>query len=198
MNEKLSESFGALVGRHVHTLILGTMPGQKSLQLQQYYAHPRNALWPILCAMVKGNAPAYAIHQELSYEERCTLINDAGFGLWDVLARCERPGSLDASISRQSEEPNDIEALIIQHPELRTIVCNGRTAHALLKRHILPKLSYPRLDSHLPRIVCLPSTSPAMAKLSLDEKFIQWSDALLPLPTTVLDLVEPHTSDSAY
>lgn len=188
MSEKLSESFGALVGRHAHTLILGTMPGQKSLHLQQYYAHPRNALWPILCAMVRGNAPAYAIHQELSYEERCILISEAGFGLWDVLAQCERPGSLDASISRNTEVPNDIETLIVQHPELKTIACNGRTAHALLKRHILPKLSLLRLAS-LPRIVCLPSTSPAMASLSLDEKFFQWSDALLPVPD--LDVQDP-------
>ena len=175
VSENLSESFAPLIGPHVHTLILGTMPGQKSLQAKQYYAHPRNALWPILCAMVTTSAPSYAMHKELSYEDRCTLISEAGIGLWDVLARCERPGSLDGSIARGSEVPNEIAALVSKHPELRTIACNGRTAQTLLKRHILPLLAPP-----LPRIVCLPSTSPAMASLSLDEKFCQWSDALLP------------------
>ena len=174
-DENLSESFSPLTGHHVHTLILGTMPGQKSLHVQQYYAHPRNALWPILCAMVTSDRPTYSVHQQLSYEERCTLISNAGIGLWDVLARCVRPGSLDGSIARASEVPNDIAALVSKHPELRTIACNGRTAQTLLERHILPLLAPP-----LPRIVCLPSTSPAMANLSLDEKFCQWSDALLP------------------
>ena len=180
MSDKLSESFPPVIGFHLHTLILGTMPGQKSLQTQQYYAHPRNALWPVLCAMVTGEPPRYTIHETLSYEDRCKLISDAGFGLWDVLAQCERPGSLDASISRQSEVPNDIQALVEQHPELKTIACNGRTAHTLLKRHILSKYDSDKSSLKLPRIVCLPSTSPAMASLSLAEKFCQWSEVLQP------------------
>lgn len=161
------------MGRYVHTLVLGTMPGQKSLQLQQYYAHPRNALWPIMCALATNGIPSYAVHQDLSYEQRCKLITTAGFALWDVLASCERPGSLDSDIVRHSELANPIPQLIIRHPELRIVACNGRTAEALFKRHILPQLVDP-----MPIIVNLPSTSPAMATLTLQEKFERWRSEL--------------------
>lgn len=169
----ISESFAPLEGEYAKTLVLGTMPGQKSLQLKQYYAHPRNALWPILCAIANDDVPSYAIHQTLTYEQRCELITNAGFALWDVLASCERPGSLDSNIARHSEIPNRIPQLLSRHPELRTIACNGRTAEALFKRHILPKL-----DDPIPRIVNLPSTSPAMASLSLQKKYEQWRKSL--------------------
>lgn len=169
----LNTSFDPLLSKTMHTLVLGTMPGQKSLQLKQYYAHPRNALWPILCAIVNGEKPTYKVHQQLSYGERCKLITNAGFGLWDVLASCERPGSLDGNIVRESEYPNDIPALLRQHPDVERIVCNGRTAEKLFQRHILGQL-----DAPLPTIVCLPSTSPAMAALSLIEKFERWCEAL--------------------
>ena len=149
------------------------MPGQKSLQLQQYYAHPRNALWPILCAIATGEKPSYTVHQRLSYDERCQLVTTAGFGLWDVLASCERAGSLDGNIVRDSEVPNKIPALLCQHPETRLVICNGRTAEALFKRHIQKQVTV-----QLPPVVCLPSTSPAMAALSLDDKFTRWRGAL--------------------
>ena len=169
----LNTSFAPLLGDTVHTLVLGTMPGQKSLQLQQYYAHPRNALWPILCAVATGERPTYTVHHSLSYDERCRLVTEAGFGLWDVLASCERPGSLDGNIVRNSEVPNAIPALLDQHPETRLIVCNGRTAEALFKRHIQKQVAV-----CLPPMVCLPSTSPAMAALSLDSKFERWRKVL--------------------
>jgi len=171
--DSLSESFAPLVGKHMHTLILGTMPGQQSLQRQQYYAHQRNALWPILCAIVGNDEPSYEVHRLMSYEQRCVLVTQAGFALWDVLASCERPGSLDGSIVRHTEIPNAIPQLMARHPELHTIVCNGRTAEKLFKRHIVPQLSTPTVP-----MVSLPSTSPAMASLSLQAKYERWRVAL--------------------
>ncbi|MFK8080102.1 MAG: DNA-deoxyinosine glycosylase [Granulosicoccus sp.] len=168
-----SESFAPLAGKYMHTLVLGTMPGQKSLHLQQYYAHQRNSLWPILCAIVKNEKPSYTVHKALNYQQRCDLITSAGYALWDVLAQCERPGSLDGNIVRQSEIPNAVPQLLSRHPELRIIACNGRTAETLFKRHILPQLSEP-----IPAIIALPSTSPAMASLSLHDKHERWRNAL--------------------
>jgi len=171
--DDVSSCFAPLLGTRLNLLVLGTMPGQKSLQLQQYYAHPRNALWPILCAMVRRNKPSYSIHQTLDYDERCKLVTDAGIGLWDVLASCQRPGSLDGQIIRNTEVPNALPELISQHPELTTIAFNGRMAETLFKRHIQA-----RLPSSIIRIVSLPSTSPAMASLSLEKKYQRWSEAL--------------------
>lgn len=154
------------------------MPGKKSLDVQQYYAHPRNALWPIVSALVTGDKPSYDIHQQLTYQQRCKLITDAGFALWDVLESCERPGSLDGAIVRETEKPNAIVELIGLHPELRTIVCNGRTSEALFKRHIQVQLEQSTPDTSRPIIVCVPSTSPAMASLTLDNKYKVWKDSL--------------------
>ena len=168
-----SESFAPLIGARAHTLILGTMPGQKSLDAQQYYAHKRNALWPILVALATSNEPDYEVHQSMTYTQRCQLAIGAGFALWDVLASCQRRGSLDSNIVRHSEAPNDIAGLLNQHCEIETIVCNGRTADKLFVRHQLGSIGMPH-----PRIITLPSTSPAMASLSLQDKFRQWRQAI--------------------
>lgn len=171
---QLSDSFDPLIGQQLQTLILGTMPGRKSLHDQQYYAHPRNALWPILCAIVQGGDPDFAVHTRLNYEQRCALVTQAGFGLWDVLASCEREGSLDSNIVRTTEIPNNIEDLVNKHPELQMIACNGRTAETLFKRHIQTTMIHTGIS-----LVCLPSSSPAMARLDLKEKYRQWCKSLI-------------------
>lgn len=174
-------SFPALSEGDAHTLILGSMPGQASLQAVRYYAHPRNAFWPILLAIIEGQGPpdrdaALAI----DYETRCHRLTAAGFALWDVLARCERPGSLDSRIVRSSEEPNDIAGFIEQQPRLQLIVCNGRAAETLLKRHCRSALDeLQQRSGRRLQFITLPSTSPAMASLSLDEKYQRWAAGLL-------------------
>jgi len=194
LKDLAAHSFPPLIGATAHTLILGTMPGQASLGAVQYYAHPRNALWPIMHALISCNSPTLATHQTLSYDERCKLLTNAGYALWDVLSSCERPGSLDSKIVRASEIPNDIASLVHKHPELSCIVCNGRTAETLFNRHIRNTLPEARLaagqtdgerDEGLIkknpsiRITALPSTSPAMASLTLEQKYQRWADGLL-------------------
>ncbi|MFK8076498.1 MAG: DNA-deoxyinosine glycosylase [Granulosicoccus sp.] len=181
-------SFPPVEGNHVHTLILGTMPGQASLNAVEYYAHPRNALWPILLAHLYQAPISFESATPLDYEERCALIKKNGIALWDVLASCERPGSLDSKIKRSTEVPNDIAKLVARHTELERIICNGRTAQALFKRHIEPSLRHAvaildkppySMTSDAIRVFTLPSTSPAMASLTLAEKYELWSDGLL-------------------
>ncbi len=154
------------------------MPGQASLTAAQYYAHPRNALWPIMCALITEAPPSLSTHQTSDYATRCTLLTNHGYALWDVLSSCHRPGSLDAKIVRSSEVPNDIASLVREHPELRCIVCNGKSAEALFKRHC-KDINVENGFSAEIRVIALPSTSPAMATLNLDEKYQLWSAALL-------------------
>jgi len=149
------------------------MPGRPSLAVQQYYANTRNAFWPIVCALVKDTAPSYDVHQQYSYEQRCKLLTEAGFGAWDVLASCTRPGSLDSAIVRETEQPNSIAELISSHNGLRLVACNGRTAHTLFKRHISAQLATTKFE-----LVLLPSSSPAMASLSLEKKHQKWKALL--------------------
>lgn len=146
-------------------LILGSMPGQASLQAQRYYAHPRNAFWPILAELCGFSA-------ELPYEERLRALNDAGVALWDVIGRCYRPGSLDSRIAAESVEPNDLPGLVAQLPKLRLIACNGGTAYRLFRRHFGHLAGAGHPDG--PVLLQLPSTSPAHAAMDFASKGEQW------------------------
>lgn len=146
------------------TLVLGSMPGVASLHAQRYYAHPRNQFWPLLGGLL-GFDPTQ------DYATRLRSLLDAGIALWDVLGSCERPGSLDSAIHPNSVRVNDLPGLAAGLPGLRRILFNGRTAHALFKRHV----PWSRSDV---RLLPLPSTSPAHAGLSLEAKRVAWGAAL--------------------
>jgi len=174
-------SFAPIEGERVAVLVLGSMPGVASLDAGAYYAHPRNAFWPILMAWLNARAPDRAATLKIPYASRADRLRHAGIGVWDVLAHCHRPGSLDSAIVRASEVPNDIPALVARHPELRRIVFNGRAAEQLFTRHIDLTDSRPGREPP-PERFSAPSTSPAMASLNLSAKHAAWCDALGPPP----------------
>jgi double-stranded uracil-DNA glycosylase len=146
-------------------LIVGSMPGAESLRLQQYYAHPRNAFWPIICDWL-------GVSLEAAYSDRCQALSEAGIALWDVLASCHRAGSLDSAIDLATAQPNDFQSLFAAHPQLQKVCCNGATAYRLFVRQVLPTLSTK------PVCVQLPSTSPANAGVTGSEKRERWGDGL--------------------
>lgn len=160
-------SFPPSVTPECSVLVLGSLPGDESLRRAQYYAHPRNAFWKIMGALLDFD-PA------LPYGERLVRLNRGGVGLWDVVASGVRPGSLDQHITR--EQPNDIAALLEQFPRIRTVCCNGTASFRYLKRY------FPALFlREFPRIIQMPSTSPAAARLTYEQKLRAYADVLLPL-----------------
>jgi TDG/mug DNA glycosylase family protein len=168
----VKQSFPPVVDGRAHTLILGSMPGEASLQAQQYYAFPHNAFWPIMRSLLR-------MPQSASYDARLRALQAAGFALWDVLAECRRQGSLDASIERDSACANDIAGLLQQYPQLRRICLNGTTVQTLFRRHVAKQQALPdQLE-----ILTLPSTSPANARLGFDAKLAAWQ-VLLATPST--------------
>ena len=137
-------------------LILGSFPGAASLAAQQYYAHPRNALWPMLSALTGEDLVS------LPYAQRLPRLLAHGFGLWDVLGACEREGSLDSAI--RNPAANDFERLHRLCPVLETVGFNGQTSAKFA----------PQFAEAGYRTVALPSTSPALAGMSFSEKLLQW------------------------
>lgn len=149
-------------------LVLGSLPGEKSLEMQQYYAQARNAFWPIMGELC-GASPA------LPYPERLERLRAAGIALWDVLAAGERRGSLDSAIVPSSMVINDFASFFAAHPAIRFVSFNGSKAAELFLRRVLPTLPprYAALE-----MTRLPSTSPANATYSFERKLASWSAAL--------------------
>lgn len=150
-----------LVSPATKVLILGSFPGVRSLQAQEYYGHPQNQFWKILQAI--WSASAYEICAS-SYEIRSKWLLERGLGVWDVYASCEREGSLDSAI--RNAVPNDIAALHL--PQLQAIAHNGGESfkHA---RHTR-SLDVP--------VYQLPSTSPANASWSFERKLAAWREVM--------------------
>ena len=167
------ESFEPWVGRDPVVLILGSMPGVASLQQQRYYAHPRNAFWPIL-------GEIFGIDWADDYARRRAQFESLPLALWDVLQGCEREGSLDAAIDPRSLRINRLPELLNDLTGIERILFNGATAERLFKRHVLPMLA-----DATPQLLRLPSTSPAHAGIGFDEKLARWREALAPVISAV-------------
>ena len=164
-------SFPPLSGPRARVLVLGSMPGKASLAAQQYYAHPRNAFWPIIEAVL-------GIGRDQPYALRCRQLVARDIAVWDVLQSCYRPGSLDADIDPASIMANDFVAFFSGHPRIRRICFNGATAQQVFRRQVLPSLP----ADHLPDMIRLPSTSPAHAGMRLEQKITEWAPCLVVPP----------------
>lgn len=145
-------------------LILGSLPGRKSLEMQQYYGHPQNAFWKLIAQIFGAEWP-------LPYTRRVKLLTENRIALWDVLAAAMRPGSLDSSIVHASAMANDFVAFYRAHPQIRCVYFNGRKAEELYRRFVLPGLS---AELAAMRHVSLPSTSPAHAGMTFANKLERW------------------------
>lgn len=161
-------SFPPVEPAQARVLVLGSMPGKASLRAQRYYAHPRNAFWPIMGALLDFDP-------NLPYDRRLAHLRAAGIGLWDVLQTCTRSSSLDSDIIESSIVPNDFGGWFERHPQTAAVLCNGTKAWQSYRRHVLPHLPAPFRDLPLRR---LPSTSPAHAAMPLAEKQVHWLDSL--------------------
>lgn len=168
MTKTLLSCFAPIANCNATILILGSMPGLASLAANQYYAHRRNAFWKIMAELLGFDPNA-------AYETRLHELKSAGIGLWDVLQSCTRSGSLDAKIAPDSITANDFQAFFRRHEKIHTVCFNGATAETLYRRHVLASVSLFNL-----RYIRLPSTSPAHAALSYEQKLQAWKTALQP------------------
>ena len=149
-----------LLAPHIHTMILGSFPGRESLATRQYYAHPRNQFWKLLSAVLADDLVSPP------YEKRLDRLLGHGIGLWDVITMCERIGSLDSRI--RNAVANDFTLLKKTCPRLEKVCFNGKIAGAYAKR----------LEAAGYRTVLLPSSSPAYASRSFENKLVLWKRIL--------------------
>jgi len=171
----LIHSFPPVVDGRSRILILGTMPSAASLTRGFYYGRPRNAYWRIMARAFNANPP-------VGIEEKRALILDNQIALWDVLASCVRPGSLDADI--REETPNDFRAFFEQWPAIGAILSNGGAAHRLFAKY--------DAGNHLP-ILKMPSTSPAHT-MPFEAKCAAWSEGIILAKARCLACSQPTSS----
>lgn len=152
-----------MAGSGARLLVLGSMPGRASLDAREYYAHRQNAFWRLM-------GDLFGAGRDLPYAARLEKLKAAGVALWDVIGACEREGSLDADIVGASVRANDFSEFLATHTGIGRIYFNGAAAEAAFRRHVLPGLGGRSLQ-----LFRLPSTSPAHASLSYEEKLAAWS-----------------------
>ena len=158
------KSFKPSIDNDSRILILGSMPGVKSLEMCQYYAHPQNRFWKVMGIIC--NEPN--LH-ELDYGLKLKVLLKNNIALWDTLKTCKRDGSLDSNI--QNEIPNDIRKLLKKHSNIKTICLNGNKSYSAFKKYFPDLLE--KYDCHK-----MPSTSPANARYSLDKLITEWNKYL--------------------
>jgi double-stranded uracil-DNA glycosylase len=155
-------SFAPIEDEHAEVLILGSMPGHASLAAGEYYAHARNAFWPIMCELLQFDAGS-------AYQLRVRALKSSRIALWDVLQSCTREGSLDARIEADTQIANDFRTFLDAHKRIARVFFNGAKAEACFKRHVPLLIGNGSLD-----YVRLPSTSPANASMSFENKLEAW------------------------
>lgn len=161
-----------VAGPGARVLVLGSMPGTASLVQQQYYAHPRNAFWPLMAQLLGFSA-------SLPYAERISALQTGGIALWDVIASCQRSGSLDSAI--QHEQLNDFSDFFASQPDLKLIAFNGAKAWHSFKRHVVATGCVPATV----QLISMPSTSPAHAAMKFEQKLDQWQQLRAFLPNSL-------------
>lgn len=161
----MKQSFPPLIDADSEILILGTLPGEDSLKLTQYYGHSRNQFWRLIGACI---GVGECLHHA-DYSDKCATLLAHRIALWDTVQTATRQGSLDSNIRHRVD--NDIPQLLTQYPNIHHIAFNGKQARRFFKKH----------EKNLPRTFILsdlPSSSPAYT-LAFAHKYRAWQAVLM-------------------
>jgi TDG/mug DNA glycosylase family protein len=159
--EGLLPGFAPASGPDPTVLVLGTFPSVIARRERAYYANPQNQFWPMIERL-------FGIPRSLPYPERLAALNARGVALWDTVDACRQEGSMDQTI--RDPVLADVAGWLEAHPSVRLVAVNGRTAERFLKAALRGRAVAPSV-----RIEVLPSTSPANASTSYEEKRRRWS-----------------------
>ncbi len=153
----MKNALAPIVSTESKILILGTMPGERSLELQQYYGNRGNQFWKLMFTVLNE------IFSE-DYNIRMQLLQKHRIALWDVLASCERIGSLDSNI--KNAVANDFKVFHETYPAITTVFFSSRQAAKFYDRFAGRKSGI--------EYFILPSPSGANATLNFSQKLERW------------------------
>lgn len=156
----VTHPFNPIYNKESKILILGSFPSVKSREINFYYGHPQNRFWKIL-----GNI----FNEKISNitEDKISFLLTHNIALWDTIKSCEINASSDSSIKNATA--NDINT-IISNSNIKAIFCNGNASYKIFLKYYKDKINIP--------IICLPSSSPANAKYSLDKLTNIWKNEI--------------------
>ena len=172
-------SFDPIIDNNSQVLILGSMPGTISLEKGQYYAHSLNKFWTLIYSIFK-------IQPDTTYEGKISFLKSRHIALWDVIKECQRTGSSDSKIINPII--NDFGTLLNQYPGIEAIFFNGKKAEQLFNKYLKD------ITASGIQFITLPSSSPANAGFSLNQKLAAWSvikDAIPSQPVLYNPTVSP-------
>ena len=156
-SSNIKKSFDPISDSETMILILGTIPGDKSLELQEYYGNTRNRFWKIISTITNNELP-------INYSDKKKLLLKTKIGVWDVAHKAERKGSLDSAI--KNEEPTDLKDFIARHKNLKVIGFNGTKSEALFNKYF-------DREKHI-KYILLPSTSQANTGIDFENICKTW------------------------
>lgn len=156
------QSFAPVIDEKCKILILGTMPGDKSIKENKYYANSQNQFWRIMALVTNENFL-------INYDQKKDLLIHKRIAIWDVLMHCEREGSLDVNIS--DETPNDFISFFNEYPNINKVFFNGSKAEKLFKKF--------NLHDYSKKYQILPSTSSMNTSMNLEKKANIWKSKIL-------------------
>ena len=158
MTASRKSSFAPVVAPNTRLLILGSLPGERSLAAGRYYAHPQNQFWRLVGSAIGRELEA------LAYDARLEVLLATRIGLWDSVASATRTSSLDAAI--RDAEHNPLGEFVATLPDLRAVAFNGATS---------ARIGMAALAGHALALLPLPSSSPAYAAMPFAEKRRLWA-----------------------
>ena len=154
-----SQAFPPLYGDSPQFLILGTFPSPLSRERGEYYGNPRNQFWRLLFGVF--DVP----FDQPDYQRKKAILFANGAALWDVISECEPEGALDSELRERN--PNRELPGFIAARKISKVLFNGNNAYEFYRRNIGP----------IERNV-LPSSSPANARLSFEQKLRLWREII--------------------
>ena len=155
MYQHLSHTLPIFINEQSKYLVLGSFPSVKSREVMFYYGHPRNKFFPTLFKV---------FNEEHSFDvsKRKEFLIKHEIALYDVIEECDIEGSSDSSIT--NVKPADIVSILKKYPNIKVIGITGGTASKLFQKYLLNKITNKDI-----KIIYLPSTSPANAKITNKE-----------------------------